>query len=145
MPLTRIALREDTPQAIQRAIADGIHRAMVNAIGIPPEDRFQIIEPRRADELIFDSGYLGVERRNVVYVQIAMVRGRPAERKQALYRAIADELGAAGVRAEDIVITVIENGREDWSIGNGHAQLLDAELLARHGISPVTPGTEPLS
>ncbi|MFI6041834.1 tautomerase family protein [Nocardia sp. NPDC051321] len=144
MPLTRITLREDTPQVTQRAIADGIHRAMVTAIGIPPDDRFQIIEPRRADELIFDSGYLGIDRRNVVYVQIAMVRGRPAERKQELYREIANELRAVGVRAADIVITVTENDRADWSIGNGQAQLLDAELLARHGISPITPGTEPV-
>ncbi|WP_067824589.1 tautomerase family protein [Nocardia inohanensis] len=133
MPLVRISLRDDTTAETRRAIADGVHRALVSAIGIPQDDRFQIIEPRPADALIYAPQYLGIEHRNVVFVQIALVRGRSTELKQALYRAIADELEAAGVRREDVVITLTENGKEDWSIGNGVAQLLDTDLLERHG------------
>ncbi|WP_193318177.1 tautomerase family protein [Nonomuraea phyllanthi] len=140
MPLTRITLREDTPAATRQAIADAVHDAMTTVIGIPPGDRFQIIERRSADELIFDPHYLGVDRHNVVFLQIALVRGRPDELKQRLYREIAQRLAAVGIRPEDLVITLVENDRADWSIGNGHAQLLDPELLARHGISAVTPG-----
>ncbi|WP_051021517.1 tautomerase family protein [Nocardia araoensis] len=140
MPLTRITLREDTPAATVRAIADGVHEAMTTVIGIPPDDRFQIIERRSADELIFDPHYLGVARRNVAFLQITLVRGRPDALKQRLYHEIAQRLAAVGIRPEDVVITLVENDRVDWSVGNGQAQLLDAELLARHGISAVTPG-----
>jgi phenylpyruvate tautomerase PptA (4-oxalocrotonate tautomerase family) len=142
MPLTRISLREGTPAPLRRAIADGVHNALVTAVGIPPKDRFQIVESHRAEDMIFDPDYLGIERRDVVFLEITLVRGRPADRKQQLYRAIAAELTAVGIRPEDIVITLTENDRADWSIGNGHAQLLDPELLVRHGISPTTPGTE---
>jgi hypothetical protein len=57
-------------------------------------------------------------------------------RKQGLYKAIADELAGAGVRREDVFITLVESARENWSVGNGEAQLLDTELLAAHGWTP---------
>jgi phenylpyruvate tautomerase PptA (4-oxalocrotonate tautomerase family) len=136
MPLVRITLRDDTPSDTRRAIADGVHRAMVAAIGIPDGDRFQVLDARPADSIIADPGYLGVDRQNVVFVQITLVRGRSAEKKQALYRAVADELATAGVRAADVVVVLTETGREDWSLGDGAAQLLDEELLRRHGWTP---------
>jgi phenylpyruvate tautomerase PptA (4-oxalocrotonate tautomerase family) len=136
MPLVRITLRDDTPSATRRAIADGVHNAMVATIGIPAGDRFQIVDGRPAEALIADPGYLGVERQNVVVVEITLVRGRSAEKKQALYRAIAEHLVEAGVRAEDVMVVLTETGREDWSMGNGAAQLLDTELLKRHGWTP---------
>jgi phenylpyruvate tautomerase PptA (4-oxalocrotonate tautomerase family) len=136
MPLVRITLRDDTPTATQQAIADGVHNAMVATIGIPAGDRLQIINQRPAGAIIADPDYLGVHRQNVVFVEITLVRGRSTEKKQALYRAIADELVNAGVRTEDVAVVLTENGRDDWSIGNGEAQLLDTELLKRHGWTP---------
>jgi phenylpyruvate tautomerase PptA (4-oxalocrotonate tautomerase family) len=136
MPLVTITLRDDTAPESQRAIADGVHRAMVAAIGIPEADRFQVINARPAGSVIAHPTYLGVDRQNVVIVEIRLVRGRPAEKKQALFRAIADELGAVGVRTEDVMVVLTENGREDWSLGDGAAQLLDEELLKAHGWTP---------
>ena len=136
MPLVRIALNADIPPSTQRAIADGVHDAIVSAIGIPKADHFQIIDQRPTDALIFDPGYLGVSRERVVFVQIYLVRGRTVEQKQALYRAVADNLATVGVRPEDVFIQLTETGREDWSFGNGEAQALDTELLARHGWTP---------
>ncbi|HWE89196.1 MAG TPA: tautomerase family protein [Pseudonocardiaceae bacterium] len=136
MPLVRISLRAGTSPADQRAIADGVHEAMVSAIGIPAKDRFQIIDERPAESMIFDPSYLGVHRQSVVCVQITLARGRPAELKQSLYRAVADNLEKTGVRREDVFTVLYETGREDWSVGNGEAQLLDEELLKRHGWTP---------
>jgi phenylpyruvate tautomerase PptA (4-oxalocrotonate tautomerase family) len=136
MPLVRIALNADIPPSTQRAIADGVHDAIVTAIGIPKADRFQIIDQRPTDALIFDPGYLGVSRERVVFVQIYLVRGRTVEQKQALYRDIAGNLATVGVRPEDVFIQLTETGREDWSFGNGEAQALDTELLAQHGWTP---------
>jgi phenylpyruvate tautomerase PptA (4-oxalocrotonate tautomerase family) len=136
MPLVRITLRDDTNAATARAIADGIHRAMIATIGIPPGDRFQVIDTRSADAIVADPEYLGVTRQNPVFVEITLVRGRSAEKKQALYRGVTDELAAAGVRPEDVLVVLHETGREDWSFGNGEAQLLDEELLKQWGWRP---------
>ena len=43
MPLVRIDLRQGNPPAYRKAIGDGVHIAMIEAIAIPPDDRFQLI------------------------------------------------------------------------------------------------------
>ncbi|MGO9543103.1 MAG: tautomerase family protein, partial [Terriglobales bacterium] len=43
MPLVRIDLQQGTSPAYRKAIADGVHTAMIEAIAIPPDDRFQVI------------------------------------------------------------------------------------------------------
>jgi phenylpyruvate tautomerase PptA (4-oxalocrotonate tautomerase family) len=139
MPLVRISLRAGTPTETQRAIADGVHNAMVDTIGIPAADRFQIIDERPAEAIIADPEYLGVDRLNVVFVQISLVRGRTPEKKAALFAGIADNLVPLGVRRQDVFVTLTETGRDDWSLGNGEQQLLDEELLARFGWTAPTP------
>jgi phenylpyruvate tautomerase PptA (4-oxalocrotonate tautomerase family) len=133
MPLVRITLDAAIPSPRRRAIADGVHDGMVSALGIPKSDHFQIIAAVPADSLIFDDSYLDAARQQVVFIQIYLVRGRTVEQKQALYRAVADNLSAAGVRRDDVFIQLTETGREDWSFGNGEAQALDTELLAKYG------------
>ncbi len=140
MPLVRISLRADTPRETQLAIGNGVHKAMVDVIGIPEGDRFQIIDQHAAETLIADPTYLGVNRQNVVFVQITLARGRSSEKKAALFAGIAEHLAEAGMRREDVFVTLIENGRDDWSVGNGQQQLLDDELLRQHGWTPPSPG-----
>jgi 4-oxalocrotonate tautomerase len=125
VPLVRIDLDAATPQSTRDAIADGVHRAIVDAIGVPSGDRFQIITPHAPGELVFDPDYLGVERRDVVYIQITLRAGRPQEKKNALYKQIVANVEAAGVRAQDVFVTLYENSSGDWSMGDGEAQLLD--------------------
>jgi phenylpyruvate tautomerase PptA (4-oxalocrotonate tautomerase family) len=120
----RISLRAGKSPAYRRALADGVHQALVDAIGIPADDRFQVVAEQ--EELIYDRHYLGVERGDdAVFVHITLRRGRPAEKKQALYRRIVELLARdPGVRPADVLITLVENDSADWSVGNGEAQLL---------------------
>lgn len=123
MPLVHISILEgQSPERI-RAIADGVHRALVAVFDTPADDRFQMIRQLRPGELIYDSDYLGVHRsEGVVFVHIFASRTRSTAAKQALYRAIADNLSASpGVRPEDVVIVLSPNDRDDWSFGNGLA------------------------
>jgi phenylpyruvate tautomerase PptA (4-oxalocrotonate tautomerase family) len=125
VPLVRIDARSDKTPETLRAISDGVHRALVEAIGIPEDDRFQILTTHPAHELVFDEHYMGVERRDVVFVQITLLRGRTEEKKQDLYRRIVKNLHAdAGVRPQDVLVTLTENDRVDWSVGEGAAQLV---------------------
>jgi phenylpyruvate tautomerase PptA (4-oxalocrotonate tautomerase family) len=103
-----------------------VHRALIDAIGIPADDRFQILSTHPAQGLVFDEHYMGVERRDVIFIHITLVRGRTQEQKLDLYRRITATLSTtADVRPEDVVITLTENDRMDWSVGNGIAQLID--------------------
>lgn len=136
MPLVRIDLSATRPPAVRRAIADGVHRALVDAIGIPDGDRFQVVTPHDPEELIFDPNYLDVARRDVVCVQITLVAGRPRGLKLDLYRQITANLTAVGVRPEDVFVMLVENALDNWSVGNGRAQLVDLGAVAGARVEP---------
>lgn len=124
MPLVRIDLKRGKPAEYRRALADGVYEAMREAIGIPENDRFIVINEHDADNLSYDRNYLGIQRSDdTVFVQIALRRGRAVEAKQALYAAIATRLERAlKLRPSDVFVTLVENGAEDWSFGDGVAQ-----------------------
>ena len=126
MPLVRIALREGTSPEYRRAIADGVHQAMIDAMAIPPDDRFEVISEYSAENLIYDPQYLGIKRSDrVVFVQITLSAGRKPGQKRALYKRMAELLAKSpGVRPEDVVINLVEVAWEDWSFGNGVAQYM---------------------
>jgi phenylpyruvate tautomerase PptA (4-oxalocrotonate tautomerase family) len=127
MPLVHISLKQDAPAAVRRAIADTIHEAMVDAIGVPADDRFQIMS-RHGEDLIYHPTYLGIPRTDgIIIVQITLSTGRTVDQKKALYRTIAERLAADhDIRPEDVFVTLVEIARENWSFGNGIAQYADA-------------------
>jgi 4-oxalocrotonate tautomerase len=43
MPLVRIALREGKTEEYRKALGDGVHRALIEAMDAPAQDRFQVI------------------------------------------------------------------------------------------------------
>ena len=124
MPLVRISLVKGRPEAYRRKVGDAIHRALVEALGVPPLDRFQLITEHEPGDLVYDSNYLGIARSSdLVIVQITLSAGRTLEQKRALYRRIAANLSAAvRLRPEDAWINLVEVAKENWSFGNGLAQ-----------------------
>ncbi len=129
MPLVRIAVPAHCDAGYRRNVSDAVHKALVDAIGIPPADRFHIITAHGPEDLIFDPGYLDVARTpSFLAVHITLRRGRAPEKKRALYRAIADNVNAAtGTRAEDVMVVLSENEPIDWSFGGGIAQYAPAD------------------
>ena len=124
MPLVRISLREGTSVQYRQALADGVHQAMVEAIEIPAQDRFQIITEHPAGGLIYDPSYLGIERsEKIVLVQITLSGGRKPAQKKKLYQRMAEILAKnPGLRQQDLFINLVEVAWENWSFGNGEAQ-----------------------
>ncbi len=124
MPLVRIDVPQAMPQATRCAVADGVHAALVEAIRIPADDRFQIVAEHPPGGLIADPGYLGIARSGgFLSVQVWLRRGRSEDLKRSLYAAIVRNLSRdAGVRPEDVLIVLTENDPVDWSFGNGIAQ-----------------------
>ena len=129
MPLVRISLAKGKPEAYRRKVGDAVHRALVEAVGVPPLDRFQILTEHEPGDLVYDSNYLGIARSSdLVIVQITLSAGRSLEQKRALYRRIAANLAAAvGLRPQDAWINLVEVAKENWSFGNGVASYAPAE------------------
>lgn len=124
MPLVRISLREGKSEQYRRALADGVHQAMVEAIDIPLQDRFQIVTEHSAMDLIYDPAYLGIHRSDdFVIVQITLSFGRKPPQKKKRFQPMVEILGKSpGVRPQDLLINLVETAWENWSFGNGEAQ-----------------------
>ncbi len=117
MPLIQIDLDRDLYDSLGDQLSKAVHQAQLDALDIPSDDLFQVFTPHGPGELRFDSGYNGVDRQSLLLLRITMVHMYPAATKQRLYRAIVERFSDVGVRAEDILISVVENGYEDWYAG----------------------------
>ena len=128
MPLVRIDLRAGTSADYRKALGNGVHRAMIEALAIPPDDRFQVITEHAAEGLIYDPQYLGIHRSDkVVFVQISLSAGRKPQQKRKLFKRMAEILAESpGLKPQDLVINLVEVVWENWSFGNGEAQYMDS-------------------
>jgi 4-oxalocrotonate tautomerase len=128
MPLVRISLAKGKSPAYRHKVGDAIHRALIDTLDVPAADRFQVISEHEAGDLVYDPGYLGIARTSdIVIVQITITSGRSLEKKRALFRRIADDLAALGLRREDAWVNLIEVAKENWSFGNGIASYAPPE------------------
>ena len=127
MPLVRIDLRVGKSPEYRKALGDGVHRAMIEALAIPPEDHFQVITEHPAGGLTYDAHYLGIPRTdNVVFVQITLSAGRKPQQKRKLFKRMAEILAESpGLKPQELVINLVEVVWENWSFGNGEAQYMD--------------------
>jgi phenylpyruvate tautomerase PptA (4-oxalocrotonate tautomerase family) len=123
MPLVRIDLRRGKDAAYREQVGRVVYDAMLS-VGVPVNDRFEVINEHDADNFQFDPDYLGIHRTDdLVIIQITWNEGRTVEQKKQLYKAIVDGLAKSpGVRKEDVFIGLVEVKKENWSFGNGEAQ-----------------------
>lgn len=124
MPLVRIDLLEGKTAEFKTQLGELVYESMLETIGIPEEDKFVVVNDLKAEELIFSTNYLGVDRTDgIVIIQITMNEGRTTEVKKALYKTVADNLNnQLDIRKEDVFINLVEVNKENWSFGNGIAQ-----------------------
>ena len=124
MPLVRVSLRKGKSDDYKKAIADGVYRAMREAINIPEEDRFVVISEHSESEFQFSKTYLDIERSDdLVIIQITANNKRTVEQKEALFAGIAGILSVnPGLRQEDVFVSLVDVPKENWSFGNGIAQ-----------------------
>ncbi|MFI9248570.1 tautomerase family protein [Streptomyces sp. NPDC053069] len=128
MPLVRIDALGTDPARLD-ALGRAVHDALVETLGVPPEDRFQALTGHDgvSSTLRYDD-HLGLRKDgSVVFVAITMRSGRTPELKRALYRRIAELVHErTGTEPRNVVVTVTENTSVDWSFGDGEAQYAPA-------------------
>ncbi|MDR2378708.1 MAG: tautomerase family protein [Bifidobacteriaceae bacterium] len=118
MPLVQVDLDRELWNRHGQKLSEAIQRAQVKGLEIPPEDLFHVFRPRDPGEIIFDPGFMGVDRRSLLVIRVVFVHEHPVvKHKYAFYQAVVEELGALGVRSEDIMVCVTENTYEDWYAG----------------------------
>jgi 4-oxalocrotonate tautomerase len=124
MPLVRIDLLEGKTPEFRAHVGQIVYGAMLDVLGVPEHDRFQVITEYSKDGLQFDREYLGIHRSDdCIFFQITLNSGRTVEMKQRFYKAVANGLHEAlKVRPEDVFINLVEVTKENWSFGNGEAQ-----------------------
>jgi phenylpyruvate tautomerase PptA (4-oxalocrotonate tautomerase family) len=129
MPLIHFHMVKGKPSKYIKAVCDGTHEALMNAWKIPPNDRFQLVSEYKKTHFHFDKTIWRVKRSHDVIVIYITSIFRSIAMKKKLYRELVKVLGKnPKVRKEDIFVTIVTVGREDWSFGNGIAQLTDSTL-----------------
>jgi 4-oxalocrotonate tautomerase len=124
MPLVRVSLLQGKPDSFKQKVADSIHKAMVETINVPQEDKFQVFTEHGKSGFIYAPEYLNIKHTDgLIMIQITLNTGRTVEMKKALYKRTVDLLvESVQVGPEDVIINLVEVPKENWSFGNGIAQ-----------------------
>ncbi|HEX5539887.1 MAG TPA: tautomerase family protein [Methylophilaceae bacterium] len=120
MPLVTISILQGKSPEYAQAVADGINSAVIETMGFPADDRYQIIH-----ELAPHCLQLQEREGDRVMMHLVMRAGRSNKSKQAFYKKAVENLAAnPGIPPENVLITITENHDIDWSFRDGMAQFV---------------------
>jgi hypothetical protein len=125
MPVAKIHVLEGRyNEARLRKVSSAVQNGLISALGIPPEDFFQIIHVLPRGQFLHTPSFLGLEYSDdLIILEITFISGRPKEKRLALLKALNDGVvAAAGISADDLLITLYETPGENISFGRGLAQ-----------------------
>lgn len=120
MPLVTISLLKGKSPEYIKAVADGINSAVIETMGFPDDDRYQVIHQ-------LDSECLQLQTRDGdrVMLHLVMRAGRSDKSKQAFYQKTVENLWRnPGIDPANVLITITENHDIDWSFRDGVAQFV---------------------
>jgi hypothetical protein len=125
MPLAKIHVLEGRyTEARLGKVSDAIQHGLMSALGIPPDDFFQIIHVLSPRQFLHTRSFLGLHYSDdLILLEITFISGRPREKRLGLLKALNDDVvAAAGISPDDLVITLYETPGENISFGRGLAQ-----------------------
>lgn len=130
MPLINFDIYDNLTKEQVKILADSVHKAVLEAFGVPERDRYQVIRRHAADEMILLDTGLGFERDEHKAIVIQVVSSpRTVEAKQEFYRLVAKYVEEnLNIDSKNILISIVENTKADWSFGYGEAQFLTGKL-----------------
>lgn len=126
MPFVRISLRKGKNHEFKKNVSMSVHHALTDAFSIPEDDLFQVIGEFDEDNIVYPYSYMGIQHTgDIIFIQITAKKGRTAAMKKSLYKKVVSNIfESTQHRQSDVFITIIENTEENWSFGNGEAQLI---------------------
>jgi len=124
MPLVRIDIPDHLDVGLESLIGGLVYGAMLECLKVPVDDKFQILSRHSADRIVRPLSYLGIEYSDdLVVIQITLNEGRTTDVKKYFYSKVADLLSTElNLGKENILISLVEVNKENWSFGNGEMQ-----------------------
>jgi len=113
MPLVRIDMH--TPLAdLRPQMSEAINSALADGWGMPADDLFQIFQLHEEGDLFYSRTFPEADRTDIVFISILVYNGYSPEVKQRGAGLIVDRLAALGIKRDNILISLYENGDGDW-------------------------------
>jgi hypothetical protein len=113
MPHVRVDLHEaHRPRLAEYSAA--ILRGMVRGLEMPEFDLFQSFRVHQPGELFYSRTFPGVQRDDIIFIELVAQVGFSDETKLAGMAAVADELAAIGVKRDDVIFTFVEVHGAAW-------------------------------
>ncbi|GGF86415.1 putative tautomerase YusQ [Paenibacillus albidus] len=136
MPFIRVSYQEDqyTPTELP-LISKVIMEALIEHFNVPEDDCFQAFHAHKPYEFYYNRNYLNVERSDrLLYIQITLKSGRSTAQKTGFYKSLAEHLAnIVNVRQDDVFAVLVNTEFEDWTFGNGIAQMIQASENGKEG------------
>ena len=109
------------------AIGNALNQSLVQGLDIPPGDRFVMISEHGDDELFIDPTFMNMKRtEEAMIITVLIGAHRPLADKSKLMATMTRLLEQdAGVSPDDVFIAFIPVPNENFSFGQGIAQLAD--------------------
>ena len=121
MPLITLTVRKPKTSAFKTKVLDAVHACLVSS-GVPATDQFQRVLELDTDDFRFDARYpdLSSDRDdNFVLIEILWSVGRSVKVKKKLLGELMEQLAAAGLNPENVMVCFKETSWENWSFGGG--------------------------
>ena len=120
MPLVNISVLKGKSREYIKAVADAVNSAVIETMGFPTDDRYQIIHEHEEHCLEYQT-----RTQDRVIMYLIMRSGRPPEAKKAFYKKVVDNLRRdPGIDPANVMIVFVENHDIDWSFKDGDAQFV---------------------
>lgn len=115
----------------KNAIGNSLNHSLVQALGIPSGDRFVLISEHAEDEIFIDQTFMDMKRtEEAMIITVLIGAHRPDSDKQKLMKTIVELLEVnAGVSPDDVFLAFLPVPNENFSFGQGIAQLSDVGPL----------------
>jgi phenylpyruvate tautomerase PptA (4-oxalocrotonate tautomerase family) len=125
MPVAKIHVLEGRyDDARLDKVSKAVQDALMSALGVPPDDFFQIIHILPRSQFRHTPSFLGLKYSDdLILLEVSFISGRPKEKRAALLKAFNENVvAAAGISPDDLMITFYEVPGENISFGQGLAQ-----------------------
>ncbi|MDD3401872.1 MAG: tautomerase family protein [Hespellia sp.] len=117
MPLIQVDLRRSVFEEKGKGISDAIHNALVAGFDMETTDLFHVFRPHDEGEIFFSPTYDNRDRRDLIVISITMVNMFSPEQKKKAHKELTKRLVEIGVRRDDILVCMVENNAENWTLG----------------------------
>ena len=137
MPFVSISLARGKSREYLDAVSYAVHEALVQELGMNPDDRFQLIDQHEPGEMIFSRDFRGGPRSDD-FIVFTITEGIDSgdEAKQRFYKTLVDLLQKdPGVRGEDVFVMIHRTPPANFSFASGVSATEAVAAAARAGVT----------